>query len=116
MSQILCRVSEIGSNGKEIVLRHGPMPVYVMLFRQQDAVRAYLNVCPHQGRQLNLAPDRFLFTPGGSLMCPHHGACFRIEDGECLEGPCKGSRLRSVPVLLVDDEVRLEAAVDELIT
>jgi len=26
-----------------------------------------------------------------------HGALFRIEDGECLQGPCPGQRLSAVP-------------------
>jgi len=114
MSQQLCKFSEIGEHGKEIALRDSSGTVYIMLFQHKGEVRAFLNVCPHQGRPLNLAPDRFLFTPEGSLMCPHHGACFRIENGECIDGPCKGSMLRKVEVKQLDDMVCLELAVEDL--
>lgn len=115
MTHSLCKFSEIGADGKEVVLRHGSSPVYIMLIQRQGSVHAYLNVCPHQGRPLNLAPDRFIFMPDGTLMCPHHGASFRVEDGQCLEGPCKGSGLRPVPVKLVNEVVCLDTAIENLL-
>jgi nitrite reductase/ring-hydroxylating ferredoxin subunit len=32
------------------------------------------------------------------LMCSHHVAMFRLEDGECFDGPCRGSRLTSIAI------------------
>ena len=112
MLRQLCRVSEIGEHGKEIALAGEPGPVWIMLFRRADEVRAFLNVCPHQGRSLNLSPDRFLFTPEGWLMCPHHGACFDLADGSCVDGPCRGAALRAVGVKIEEDHVWLTSLGD----
>jgi len=62
---------------------------------------AWLNICPHQGRRLDYAPGKFLIDKG-RLVCAAHGASFRLEDGECVAGPCRGSRLREVAVAMND--------------
>ena len=72
----------------------------IVLFRDDvgDAVRAWLNVCPHAGRRLDFAPGRFLKSREGLLVCAAHGAAFETAGGECVSGPCRGQSLRSVPV------------------
>ena len=32
------------------------------------------------------------------LMCAHHSALFRFEDGHCIEGPCAGASLDALKV------------------
>jgi nitrite reductase/ring-hydroxylating ferredoxin subunit len=108
MPDILCPVSEITEAGKEVVFERGGKRSYLMLFRHAGGIVAYHNVCPHQGRNLNFAPDRFLFDPAGRLVCPHHGALFEVGDGHCIQGPCQGAALRSVQVSVTDDAVILE--------
>ena len=73
-------------------------------------VRAWLNVCPHAGRRLDWAPGAFLVDKGGLLVCAAHGASFELAGGSCVAGPCRGDRLRPVPVHCVDGEVRLGEA------
>lgn len=70
-------------------------------------VRAWLNVCPHAGRRLDWAPGKFLLSKEGMLVCAAHGASFDLASGDCVAGPCRGERLREVPVHCVDGEVRL---------
>ena len=70
-------------------------------------VRAWLNVCPHAGRRLDFAPGKFLRSKTGELVCAVHGATFELANGDCVAGPCRGERLREVPVHCVDGEVRL---------
>ncbi|TWG94348.1 nitrite reductase/ring-hydroxylating ferredoxin subunit [Luteimonas sp. J16] len=77
----------------------------VLLYREGDAVRAWLNVCPHAGRRLDWAPGQFLKTKDGLLVCAAHGASFELDHGECVAGPCRGESLRAVPVRVVDGEV-----------
>jgi nitrite reductase/ring-hydroxylating ferredoxin subunit len=108
MPQQLCKFSEVGKNGKEISLQTKTGTVYIMLFLHSDSIRAFHNSCPHQGRPLNFAPDRFLITPEEHLVCAHHGATFELENGECLDGPCRGSSLRSIKVFLEDNLVWLD--------
>jgi nitrite reductase/ring-hydroxylating ferredoxin subunit len=100
-------LAEISDNGKEIVQKTADGPRYLMLFRHSDHVHGYHNVCPHQGRNLNFAPDRFLFDPDGKLVCPHHGALFDVASGECLQGPCRGASLRAIDVFVDGDNVCL---------
>lgn len=60
-------------------------------------VAAWRNCCPHQGRRLDYAPGRFLIDKG-QLVCPAHGAVFRLADGECVGGPCRGEHLARIEV------------------
>lgn len=77
----------------------------VILFRQGNAVRAWLNVCPHAGRRLDWAPGKFLKSKEGHLVCAAHGASFELERGDCVAGPCRGDSLRVVAVEVVDGQV-----------
>ena len=81
----------------------------IVLFRDDagDAVRAWLNVCPHAGRRLDFAPGRFLKSSEGLLVCAAHGAAFETAAGECVSGPCRGQSLCSVPVEVRDGAVWL---------
>jgi len=79
----------------------------LVLYRQGDQVRGWLNICPHAGRRLDWAPGQFLKSREGHLVCAAHGASFSLDDGNCVAGPCKGGRLRAVPLQLRDGQVWL---------
>jgi nitrite reductase/ring-hydroxylating ferredoxin subunit len=81
----------------------------IILHRDAAGVRAWLNICPHAGRRLDLSPGRFLMDKG-RLMCPMHGALFRTTDGECVAGPCRGAHLKAVAIEVVDEDVVLAEA------
>jgi len=108
MPLYLCEVTEIGDRGKEVAVRTDKTTRYLMLFRHNGAIRAYVNACPHQGRPLNCAPDHFLLSPEHFLVCAQHGACFDLETGQCLEGPCRGASLQAAPIHVTDGEVWLD--------
>jgi nitrite reductase/ring-hydroxylating ferredoxin subunit len=80
----------------------------IILHRDGETIRAWLNVCPHAGRRLDYMPGKFLIDKG-HLVCAAHGATFRPGDGECVAGPCRGAHLRAVAVEVVAGEVRLVA-------
>lgn len=83
----------------------------LILYRDaQGGIRAWLNVCPHAGRRLDFAPDRFLRSKAGELVCAVHGATFALPGGNCVAGPCRGECLRAVPVHVAHGEVRLGEA------
>ncbi len=71
----------------------------VAIFVQTDAgqLRAWVNACPHEGRRLDYAPGKFLIDKQ-NLVCAAHGASFRLSDGFCVGGPCRGESLRAVVV------------------
>lgn len=82
-------------------------PESVIVYRQGEAVRAWLNVCPHAGRRLDWAPGQFLKSKDGLLVCAVHGASFELQGGECVAGPCRGESLRAVAVEVRDGAVWL---------
>jgi nitrite reductase/ring-hydroxylating ferredoxin subunit len=93
LSVQLCRILEIPDGGAREVKTRGDEPLSVILIRRGERVYAYENSCPHALMELNYAPDKFLFTPEGKLVCPQHGASFIVETGECVLGPCLGAHL-----------------------
>lgn len=84
----------------------------LIVHRDGDAVRAWLNICPHAGRRLDWAPGRFLLSQQGWLVCAAHGASFELARGECVAGPCRGESLRAVAVEVRDGMVVLASGQD----
>lgn len=82
-------------------------PESVIVHRQGDSARAWLNVCPHAGRRLDFAPGQFLKSKDGLLVCAVHGASFELAAGQCTAGPCRGDHLRAIPVIVRDGQVVL---------
>ena len=80
----------------------------LILYRDGDDVRAWLNICPHAGRRLDWAPGRFLLSKDGLLVCAAHGASFELREGVCVAGRCRGESLRAVAVSVVDGQVRTD--------
>ena len=79
----------------------------LILYRDGDQVRAWLNICPHAGRRLDWAPGKFLLSKDGLLVCAAHGASFELREGACVAGPCRGESLRAVAVEVVEGGVRV---------
>ena len=69
----------------------------IIVYCNNEKVTAWLNICPHEGRRLDYAPGKFLVDKD-RLVCAVHGASFRLKDGECVAGPCRGASLREVTV------------------
>ena len=101
----LCRLEEIADGASK---GFPPLPGgFTGLFavRQGDAVRVYVNACPHIGTPLDWTKDRFLSADGSFIVCATHGAEFRISDGECTYGPCFGDRLEPVAMEIRDGTI-----------
>jgi len=78
----------------------------ILLARKGDEIRAYLNVCPHAGRPLNLPDGRVIAHAGTHLICPAHGAVFDILTGQG-DGPLVGtSGLKPIPVHVEDGAIK----------
>jgi len=103
----LARISDVPDGGALAASAQiGGERESLVLLRKGETVCAFLNVCPHAGRSLDWAPGRFLLD-GGFLICAAHGATFSVPDGDCVSGPCRGQRLREVPIALRDGVIEL---------
>lgn len=106
----LCKLSDIADPGAKGIDPEGaPEQPGVIVVRHGGAVYGYVNACPHQGTPLETFPDRFLDRDGRHLICSTHGARFRITDGSCVTGPCKGQSLAPVALTVEDGWVRRES-------
>jgi nitrite reductase/ring-hydroxylating ferredoxin subunit len=105
----LCTLAEIPPQGAtEAVFGDGYDSFRVLVLRSGTGIRAYRNCCPHFHIPLNYEPGEFHILDGGVLMCAHHGAMYRIDDGVCFDGPCEGTSLTEIPVAILDDCVVLK--------
>ena len=108
MGERLCSLAELDATGaKGITLGEWPKAREFVVVRDGAAVRAYVNRCPHNSGTLETVPDRFLDAERLNLVCSTHGARFRLADGLCISGPCRGDGLAAVAIEVVDGEVRL---------
>lgn len=97
----LCRLAEIpDGTARGFSFGSGIDRREIFVYRRGAAVWGYDNACPHQGTPLNFLPDRFLTEEGDGFLCTTHGAQFRLEDGYCIVGPCRGKRLKAIPLRL----------------
>ena len=75
------------------------LPVEALVARAADgSLRAYTNVCQHVPIPLDSGSGEFLSEDGEHFICLTHGALYRIEDGVCVAGPCRGRALDRVPL------------------
>jgi len=111
---MLVRVSDIDDGGfTEVEAVIDAQRVSLILHRDGASVRAWHNVCPHAGRRLDWSPGRFLKSKDGLLVCAVHGASFETGEGVCVAGPCRGERLQTVAVQVLDDCVTLADVPDQ---
>ena len=95
----LCDLADIPDSGAlEVTFGAGNETFRVLLLRRGEAVWAYRNRCPHHSLPLNYEPGVFHTFDGDVVMCAHHIAMFRIEDGYCFDGPCQGATLDALPI------------------
>lgn len=101
----LCALDDIPDGGAlEIPAEQAGVPGIVLLRRGDDAW-AYRNVCPHFSIPLNYEPNTFWAYDPGLLMCAHHSAMFRFEDGLCVDGPCEGAALTPVAICIEQRQI-----------
>ncbi len=86
----------------------------VILIRDKDAdtIKAYVNNCPHQQVPLNEAYKVDVNPFAKTLKCSVHDAWFKVEDGECVDGPCLGDHLQPFPIR-IDEAGNIFAAIDD---
>ena len=101
----LCRLEDIPDGASKGFAAIAGGFTGLMAIRRGNAVFVYVNSCPHIGTPLDWTPNRFLSRDGRTIVCATHGAQFRIDDGVCINGPCIGDSLESVPAEIRDGTV-----------
>jgi len=112
LARVVCRLSELAGGARGFTVGGGDWPLRIFVVRVADAVRGYLNRCPHAGHPLDLRPQHFLTADGTLILCASHGALFEKSTGYCLAGPCAGHSLTPVPLEVRCGFVLLADSVD----
>ena len=103
---VVCRLDELDDpDSRGMTVTQGGQLHDVFVVRQDGQVFGYRNSCPHTGGPLDWVPDRFLNLDRDYIQCATHDALFRLHDGACVVGPCKGDSLAAVPVIIEAGEV-----------
>lgn len=80
-----------------------PLSLLVGVSRDGD-LYAYQNLCKHLPIPLDGGSGDF-FADVDTLRCGTHGALYRVSDGYCTRGPCRGTSLRRHLVREIRGEV-----------
>ena len=94
----LCRLDDIPDGLARGFSLAATGEVTVFVVRRGDQVFAYRDACPHEGTPLAWCRDEYLSPDHERIVCSGHGAEFEIASGLCVQGPCVGEHLVSVPV------------------
>lgn len=107
--RVLCHVDDLAEGAAKGFAAAPGGFTGLFAVRKAGRIHVYVNSCPHVGLPLEMLPDRFLDSKKQTIICSAHGARFRIEDGQCITGPCMGEALEAVPVRIVDGQVVVPA-------
>ncbi len=107
--EFLCRLSDLpDGDSQRVDFADDDHASGLCVVRRGRQVFAYLNRCPHQELPMDWQPGRFLDMEREHIVCAMHGARFRIEDGFCVDGPCRGQHLQAAAVCIEGDQVFLQ--------
>ncbi|EMQ5443608.1 Rieske (2Fe-2S) protein [Pseudomonas aeruginosa] len=96
-ARVLCALEEIPDGGaRGLQLFFGDERLSLVAVRRGGQAWVYRNRCPHFSVPLDFRPGEFCTYRGEVLMCAHHSALFRFEDGLCIDGPCAGAALEGL--------------------
>ncbi|MFO0680979.1 MAG: Rieske 2Fe-2S domain-containing protein [Sandaracinus sp.] len=79
----------------------------IVVLDESGTPRAYLNRCRHLPVPLDGGTRAFFDTTGKYLLCGTHGALYERGTGFCIEGPCRGTALRPIPLRITEDQLTL---------
>jgi len=106
VGSVLCTIRELGPReSKSFVFKDGMLRFEMFIQRWDDDVFAYKNSCPHVRLPLDYRPGMFLDLEKKHIHCANHGALFRVADGYCIKGPCKGKSLTPVRITRRGDDI-----------
>ncbi len=110
MSRIeLCAVTDIADGGSAgFQVTEDDVSHDLIAVRKGAAVYVYRNSCPHQGDMLDYPAGQCMDDTKTHILCAVHMALFRVEDGECIDGPCFGEHLAAIDTTVEGDAVFID--------
>jgi len=110
--QLIANLTEIPNDGVRFTYKEGPFDEGGILLRVAGGgVKAYKNECRHLPMPLDdRDPGHIWDVDGRHLACAAHGARYRPSDGLCVSGPCRGSHLKELPLVVEGDRVFLDTS------
>ncbi len=112
-NQPLCHLDDLGPEDAMGVQPVNGVPS-VIVVRDHRTIRAYRNVCPHNGSPLAKGIRGYLAdksdgpSDGLSLRCTLHNAYFEPLTGACTGGPCPGTHLTPVAIRQAGEMIYLD--------
>lgn len=104
---LLCASEDVAEGGRgvrfPVTAFGGETTGFVVRYGGQ--AYAYLNRCAHVPIELDWNEGEFFESSGLFIMCATHGAVYVPDTGFCAGGPCKGGRLRPIPVREADGRI-----------
>lgn len=93
---VLCSAGELVNGGEAVPFDviYGGQTCRAFAIRFEGRVHAFLNRCRHVAMEMDFQPNRFFDDTGQWLLCATHGAAYRPDTGECVDGPCRGGLIR----------------------
>jgi nitrite reductase/ring-hydroxylating ferredoxin subunit len=105
-ARIVARVGEMKPGSvKKFRLICQKYRVDAFLINYDGRFHAYVNRCRHMTTPLDFVRYQFFTDDGRHLICMTHGALYDPQNGLCVDGPCKGQSLYSLPVRVDGDDV-----------
>jgi nitrite reductase/ring-hydroxylating ferredoxin subunit len=106
-ARVICASAALrdGGRGVRFIVREAGRDVSAFVVRYNGRVHAYVNRCAHVPVELDWTEGDFFDYSKLYLICATHGAMYLPESGVCVQGPCPGKRLQSVPVEERDGQI-----------
>ena len=110
--KLLASINDIPGTGLKFTYKDGPFDEEGILVKVNSTeARAYKNECRHLPMRLDDREPRDFWDPNKThLVCNSHGARYRPADGLCVSGPCEGSHLKPLPIVVEDGVVYLDSS------
>ncbi len=103
--RLICDSAALIDGGDGVRFEAGGRAAFAI--RHGGRVYAFLNRCAHVPVELDWVPGKFFDDTGDLLICTMHGAHYEPHSGRCVLGPCKGAKLRPLPIEERDGRVYL---------
>ncbi|MDH5424497.1 MAG: Rieske 2Fe-2S domain-containing protein [Gammaproteobacteria bacterium] len=109
MRHKLCHINDISDPGsREFSLQLANCALDFFVVHKDGQFFAYKNSCPHTGASLNWQENQFLDMDNAFIQCSVHNALFEVDSGYCIAGPCSGSSMEELTLIIENNELYLK--------